>query len=67
MLYRFGTTCCLYQQRSMSENKKDVLPTFQQCNVIYQFSCTVTVGMQVVLQDRIKQHIPKSTRNAACS
>jgi len=72
MLCSFGTTCCLYHQRSVPANKKDVLPTFQQSDVIYQFSCYCDswyVGrISQRLQDRIKQHSPKTIRNAAaCS
>jgi len=52
-------------------NKKDVLPAFQQSNVIYQFSCHCNswyVGRTFQrLQDRVKQHVPKSIRNATCS
>jgi len=53
-------------------NKKDILPAFQQSNAIYQLSChcySRYVGLtSQTLQDRIKQHIPKSIRNAAtCS
>jgi len=72
MLCRFETACCLYHQRSMSrKQERYVLPSFQQSNVIYQFSChcdSRIVGRTFQrLQDRIKQHIPKSIRNAACS
>jgi len=50
-------------------NKKDVLPAFQQSNVIYQFSCHCDSRGRTFqrLQDRIKQHISKSIRNATCS
>jgi len=52
-------------------NKKDALPAFQQSNVIYQFSCNCDswyVGRTSQrLQDRIKQRVPKSIRNATCS
>jgi len=53
-------------------NKKDVLPGFQQSNVIYQFSCHCDswyLGRTSQrLQDRIKQHVLKSIRNAtSCS
>ena len=45
---------------------KDVLPALQKSNVIYQFSCHCDsryVGRTSQrLQDRIKQHVPKSIR-----
>ena len=45
---------------------KDVLPALQKSNVIYQFSCHCDswyVGRSSQrLQDRIKQHVPKSIR-----
>jgi len=45
--------------------------TFQQSNVIYQFSCSCDsryVGrISQRLQDRIKQDVPKSIRNSTCS
>jgi len=71
MVCRFGTTCCLYNQRSVS-NKKVVLPAFQLSDLIYQFSCHSNswyVGRTSQrLQDRIRQHIHKTIRNAAaCS
>jgi len=51
-------------------NKKDVLPVFQQSNVIYQSSCHCDsryVGRTFQrLQDRIKQYITKLIRNTAC-
>ena len=46
---------------------KDVLPTFQQSNVIYEYVCHCDsryVGRTSQrLQDRIRQHVPKSIRN----
>jgi len=64
--------CVVYITKDLCPaNKKDVLPAFQQSNVIYQFFTTVTVRYvgrtSQRLQDRIKQHISKSIRNATCS
>ena len=46
---------------------KDVLPTFQQSNVVYEYVCHCDsryVGRTSQrLQDRIRQHVPKSIRN----
>ena len=46
---------------------KDVLPTFQQSNVVYEYVCHCDsryVGRTSQrLQDRILQHVPKSFRN----
>ena len=45
---------------------KDVLPTFQQSNVVYEYMCQYSqyVGrMSQRLHDRIRQHMPKSIRN----
>ena len=50
---------------------KDVLPALQKSNVIYQFSChcdSQFVGRTSQrLQDRIKQHVPKSIRSCSSS
>ena len=50
---------------------KDVLPALQKSNVIYQFSCHCDsryVGRTSQrLQDRIKQHVPKSIRSCSSS
>ena len=50
---------------------KDVLPALQNSNVIYQFSCHCDswyVGhTSQTLQDRIKQHVPKSIRYGTSS
>ena len=50
---------------------KDVLPALQKSNVIYQFSCHCNcryVGRTSQrLQDRIKQHVPKSIRSCSSS
>ena len=50
---------------------KDVLPALQKSNVIYQFSCHCVsryVGhTSQRLQDRIKQHVPKSIRSCSSS
>ena len=50
---------------------KDVLPALQNSNVIYQFSCHCDsryVGRTSQrLQDRIKQHVPKSIRYGTSS
>ena len=49
----------------------DVLPALQKSNVIYQFSCHCDsryVGRTSQrLQDRIKQHVPKSIRSCSSS
>ena len=46
---------------------KDVLPTFQQSNVVYEYVCHCDsrhVGRTSQhLQDRIRQYVPKSIRN----
>ena len=43
---------------------KDVLPTFQQSNVVYEYLChcdrRYLVRTSQRLQDRIRQHVPKS-------
>jgi len=70
MLCRFGTTCCLYHPRYVprKQEKCKILPAFQQSNEIYRFSChgnSRYVGRTSQrLQDRIKQHIPKSIRKS---
>jgi len=69
MLCRFRTK--LYHQRSVSRKKESVLLAFQQSNLMYH-SCHCNsryVGRTSQrLQDRIKQHIPKSIRSApTCS
>ena len=50
---------------------KDVLPALQKSNMIYQFSCRCDsryVGRTSQrLQDRIKQHVPKSIRSCSSS
>ena len=46
---------------------KDVLPTFQQSNVVYEYVChcdsRYVCRTSQRLQDRIRQHVPKSIRN----
>ena len=53
----------------LSATNKDVLPALQKSNVIYQFSCHCDswyVGRTSQrLQDRIKQHVPKSIRSCS--
>ena len=55
----------------LSATNKDVLPALQKSNVIYQFSCqrdSQYVGRTSQrLQDRIKQHVPKSIRSCSSS
>ena len=52
-----------------SATNKDVLPALQKSNVIYKFSCHCDsryVGRTSQrLQDRIKQHVPKSIRSCS--
>ena len=76
-------TCCLilscslwevrptYRLWLLSATNKDVLPALQKSNVIYQFSCHYDsryVGRTSQrLQDRIKQHVPKSIRSCSFS
>lgn len=58
-------------KRLLPATKKDVLPAFHQSNVVYEFSCHCDsryVGRTSQrLQDRIKQHVPKSIRTGQCS
>ena len=53
----------------LSATNKYVLPALQKSNVIYQFSCHCDsryVGRTSQrLQDRIKQHVPKSIRSCS--
>ena len=55
----------------LSATNKDILPALQKSNVIYQFSCHCDsryVGRTSLrLQDRIKQHVPKSIRSCSSS
>ena len=55
----------------LSATNKDVLPALRKSNVIYQFSCHYDsryVGRTSQrLQDRIKQHVPKSIRSYSSS
>ena len=55
----------------LSATNKDVLPALQKSNVIYQFSCHCDsryVGRTSQrLQERIKQHVPKSIRSCSSS
>ena len=55
----------------LSATNKDVLPALQKSNIIYQFSCHCDcryVGRNSQrLQDRIKQHVPKSIRSSSSS
>ena len=55
----------------LSATNKDVLPALQKSNVIYRFSCHCDsryVGRTFQrLQDRIKQHVPKSIRSCSSS
>ena len=65
----------VYSTKSTNElfysTNKDVLPALQKSNVIYQFSCHCDsryVGRTSQrLQDRIKQHVPKSIRCCSSS
>ena len=61
----------VYTNELLSATNKDVLPTLQKSNVIDQFSChcdTWYVGRtSQTMQDRIKQHVPKSIRSCASS
>ena len=53
----------------LSATNKDVLPALQKSNVLYRFSCHCDsryVGhTSQRLQDRIKQHVPKSIRSCS--
>ena len=55
----------------LSTTNKDVLPALQKSNVIYQFSChcdsPYVYRTSQGLQDRIKQHVPKSIRSCSSS
>ena len=57
--------CIVYTNRQLLlEAKKDVLPVFHQSNIVYQFLChcdSRCVGRTSQrLQQRIKQHVPKT-------
>ena len=58
-------------RKLLPTSKKDVLPASQQSNIIYEFSCHCDsryVGRTSQrLQDRIKQHVPKSVRTGQVS
>ena len=51
--------------------KKDVLPSHHHSNVIYQFVCHCDSGYvgrtSQLLEERIKQHVPKSINNSPAS
>ena len=53
-------------KRLLLANKQNVLPASQQSNIVYEFSCHCDsryVGCTFQrLQDRVKQHVPKSVR-----
>ena len=64
--------CVAYSTKELlPATNKDVLPALQKSNVIYQFSChcdSQYVGhTSQRLQDRIKQHVPKSIRSCSSS
>ena len=56
--------CTMYQKVPKRCTKKDVLPAFHQSNIVYQFLCHCDsryVGRTSQrLQQRIKQHVPKT-------
>ena len=56
-----------FTKRILPAIHKDVLPTFQQSNVVYEYVCHCNsryVGRTSQrLQDRIRQYVPKSIRN----
>ena len=58
-------------ETSKEQRKIDVLPASQQSNIVYEFSCHCDsryVGRTSQrLQDRIKQHVPKSVRTGQVS
>ena len=55
---------CLHHQKLLPVAKKDVLPAFHQSNIVYQFLCHCDsryMGRTSQrLQQRIKQHVPKT-------
>ena len=61
----------LFTNELLPATNKDVLPALQKSNVINQFSCHCDsryVGRTSQrLQDRIKQHVPKSIRSCSSS
>ena len=67
MLWSGKTTSDLSTRRILAAIHKDVLPTFQQRNVVYEYVCYYNsryVGQTFQrLQDRIGQHVPKSIRS----
>ena len=71
MLFRCRTTCCLLYQRTSPRYQQECTACFAESNVIYQFSCHCDsryVGRTSQrLQDRIKQHVPKSIRSNSSS
>ena len=66
MLFRCGTTCCLIYQRASLRYQQG-----QKSNVIYQFSCHCDCRYvdrtSQRLQDRIKEHVPKSMSSCSSS
>ena len=56
-----------FTKRILPAIHKDVLPTFQQSNIVYEYVCHCNsryVGRTSQrLQDRIRQYVPKSIRN----
>ena len=63
MFFCCGTTrCLLYTDELRSATTKDELPDLQRSNLIYPFSslCRYVGRTYQRLQDRIKQHAPKS-------
>ena len=69
--YRLSTYLHTDFSQLLPATNKDVLPALQKSNVIYQFSCHCDsryVGRTSQrLQDRIKQHVPKSIRSCSSS
>ena len=71
VLFRCGTRVVYSTNELLSATNKDVVPALQKSNVIHQFSCPCHswyVGRTSQrLQDRTKQHVPKSVRSCSSS
>ena len=71
LLFLRRTTCYFNTRQLLPALKKDVLPSHHHSNVIYQFLCHFDsrfVGRTSQrLEERIKQHVPRSIANPPAS